>query len=613
MTHFKLRLLLLGAGTAIGAYALSVPAAGQDSPESILPPGFDDPTPPAPATPSPPAPTGPATPAPPAPPSVATPPPPPSSSASRSDDDGGEEEDIDDFGMSDLEFEDIPMEYELPPGARRSLDLVGPLTPELGGYGEDSFSGWNGPYVETLMRRVDAPLPSRWLNITLRRGLLSQVPTPANVSPPDWIAERAWLLLRMGEVDAARMLVQRVDSDRFTPKLYAVAMQVGLAAADPAAFCPLVSGARRVAETPAWVMADAICAGFGGESTRATAQISAARRAGLTNGFDLLLGEKLASAGGTSRAVTIEWEGVERLNIWRYGMATATGEEIPEELFGTVNKRVQAWRARAPSIPIADRLAPARTATAIGVLSNEALVTMYSAVLPEMDPDDVSGSTTGNLRAAYVRGTQAERLSAMREIWSEWQGRDDRYAALVLTARAAARVEPSEDLADDSANLIASMLSAGFDIRAARWADSVESGSQGWALLAVGAPTEAVEVSYGRVDDYADTQGAEGRHRAQLLAAALAGLGRLDEGEIGDANEALDLGLDRQNIWTQTLDRAAQRQNAGMVAVIAAIGMQSPSWSGIPPAHLYHVVRALRLSGRMAEARMIAAEAITRA
>ena len=97
------------------------------------------------------------------------------------------------------------------------------------------------------------------------------------------------------------------------------------------------------------------------------------------------------------------------------------------------------------------------------------------------------------------------------------------------------------------------------------------------------------------------------------MAAALAGLGRLDEGEIDDANQALELGLDRQNIWTQTLDRAAQRGNAGMVALIAAIGMQSGNWSGIPASHLYHIVRALRLSGLTAEARMIAAEAITRA
>jgi len=41
----------------------------------------------------------------------------------------------------------------------------------------------------------------------LRRALLTRVGTPGNVSAPDWVAERAWLLLRMGEADGARMLV----------------------------------------------------------------------------------------------------------------------------------------------------------------------------------------------------------------------------------------------------------------------------------------------------------------------------------------------------------------------------------------------------------------------
>jgi hypothetical protein len=43
------------------------------------------------------------------------------------------------------------------------------------------------------------------------------------------------------------------------------------------------------------------------------------------------------------------------------------------------------------------------------------------------------------------------------------------------------------------------------------------------------------------------------------------------------------------------------------------MGMQSSSWEGIPPRHLYHIVRAFRLAGREPEARMIAAEAVTRA
>ena len=51
----------------------------------------------------------------------------------------------------------------------------------------------------------------------------------------------------------------------------------------------------------------------------------------------------------------------------------------------------------------------------------------------------------------------------------------------------------------------------------------------------------------------------------------------------------------------------------GMVVVLAAIGMQTPRWDGVPPAMLYRIVGALRAVGLEGEARMIAAEALARA
>src|SRR3546814_19132242 len=52
-------------------------------------------------------------------------------------------------------------------------------------------------------------------------------------------AERAWLLIRMGEPVVARSLIQDVDTGNYTPKLLQVAMQAALATGDPAGLCPL--------------------------------------------------------------------------------------------------------------------------------------------------------------------------------------------------------------------------------------------------------------------------------------------------------------------------------------------------------------------------------------
>ena len=85
---------------------------------------------------------------------------------------------------------------------------------------------------------MDTPIASRWAHIALRDALLAKAPAPRDVNPVDWVAERAWLLLRMGEADAARMLVAGVDTDRFTPKMVQVAVQSALANCRPAGAVP---------------------------------------------------------------------------------------------------------------------------------------------------------------------------------------------------------------------------------------------------------------------------------------------------------------------------------------------------------------------------------------
>src|SRR5690606_10375833 len=135
---------------------------------------------------------------------------------------------------------------DLPDSARRSLDRVGPLTPRTLGMEPGAFGSESGQFLAILMKETRAPIVSRWGSILLRRALLSATDTPRGIDGADWVAERAWLLLRMGEADSARLLVQSVDPDRFTPRLYAVAMQTYLATADPAGLCPLSAGALKV-------------------------------------------------------------------------------------------------------------------------------------------------------------------------------------------------------------------------------------------------------------------------------------------------------------------------------------------------------------------------------
>jgi hypothetical protein len=599
MKRWRTSILLLAGAGAIG---FALPAAGQrdKSPESILPPGFGEPPPPAPKQEAPPP-----TDAAPAPAPSGTPAPAPAPRQLTVD---APVEDSAAADLQDLPLVQAPPPVEIPEGARRPTDVVGPLTPDNWGLGYGEFGGANGQFLASLMRRLDAPLPSRWTSILLRRALLSQIPAPAGVQPVDWVAERAWLLLRMGEADAARMLVQSVDVDQFTPRMFTVAVQSALATADPAALCPLVVPGRAVSDEPVWPLADAMCASLEGDSARASQLIDQARRRSGAGGIDILLAEKVIGAGlNTRRAVTIQWEGVDSLNSWRFGMAAATGLPIPAELMTGAGPQVWAWQARAPMVPLDQRIAAAHTAASLGVFSHASLVEMYSAIADDTDPSDIEGTTAGRLRRAFVGGNGQDRVKAMRGLWDDDKGVGDRYSRLILTATAAARVAPSDDVGDATADVLGSMLSAGLDQPAARWGGIVDGmgngGDRAWSMLAVAAPRAAVDLSARRVSGFADRAGTQ---RGRLLVAALAGLGRLAD------PAALGVNPNPTNRWSNMIAAAARNDQPGTVALLAAIGMQTADWRGVPPDQFYQMIAALHRVGLDYEARMIAAEAMTR-
>jgi len=598
---------VLGA-TALAAVlaAFAIPAIGQDqAPESLLPPGFGDPPPAAAPTPSTPAepgqpnfgPSG----------EVVQPLP---AGETPDTEEGKEEDQAEEEELAEVD------PFDLPPAARRNPDLVGVLTPDNGGYAADQWGNVHARFASTLMRDIKAPIASRWASILLRRVLLTQAPTPAGgVDGADWVAERAWLLLRMGEADAARLLVASVDVVAFTPKMFDVAQQTALATADPAAMCPLADKVPPTADQTSWDLVRGMCSSLSGDSGTASAIMDAARRRKRVRGIDLLLAEKVVGVGGGRRAINIQWDGVQDLTAWRFGLANAVNVAIPAPLFGTVGPHVQAWQYRAPMIEPLQRLGPAIWAASLGVLSNAAYVDLVGQAFEASDPDDNEDTLGFRLQRAYADGEVGDRLDALRGLWTETESPTERYARLVLTARAAARVTPSEDHAEDARNLVAAMLTAGLDDAAARWgavADTLEDGDDAWALLAVGTPSPAVTLTAGRVASYVGDQ-EENSPKRGLLVAALAGLGRLSMEDAQSLATDYQLPLGLQTSWTRAIDRAAANRQPATVALLAAAGLQTRSWGAVPPAYLMHIVAALRRVGLEPEARMIAAEAITRA
>ncbi|MDR6509828.1 hypothetical protein J2792_000668 [Novosphingobium capsulatum] len=508
--------------------------------------------------------------------------------------------------------------YDIPPSAQRSLARVGVIDQVDGGFPATSTHYLNGPFVEQLLNHMRGPMVSRWGHILVRRALMSRMDTPVGMNGADWAALRAGLLLRMGEADPARAMVQSVDSGFFTPGLEDAAMGAFLATADPVGLCPITALTAAGRQGMQWDLTRAICSGFTGDGPPAMAQLDRLMRRGGADKIDILLAQKLAGAtSATRRAVNIEWKDVDQLTPWRTGMAFAVGIEPPQNL------REQAWAdyavlaVRAPMLPLPARCAAADVAAGRGILSSAAMVDLYSQ-LAEInaqdgaDQDKTWGPLADKLRTAYTAPEAADRLAAIKALWGSADNPDRAYSRLVLTAYAAARMLPSPDLAGDAGGLIASMLTAGLDANAARWSGVVAVGSEPWGLIALSAPAKSTAIGNAALESFQSGDDSSGALRSQFLLAGLMGLGRVDDATANAFAGKLKINMGRQTRWTRAIDDAAQSDNPALVALLAGFGMQAQSWDKMTAVHLYHIVSALRRVGLDGEARMIAAEAVAR-
>jgi len=635
MTGLRIRSWHLLAGAALGL--TSAWAVAQDAPESLLPKMFDEPARPA-ATPTPAAPSG-----------------RPSSGATTSGNAAAPRsvstpvvqalpvEPIPIFapdalittnaegkstltrmptleelqGMSPEAFEQLltdKLNLDMPAGARRSMEQVGLVDEAEGGIATTSLSAQNPYLVQTAIAANRGTMVSRWGHILLRRALASRLQAPVGMSPQQFLSLRVGLLIRMGETDAARALLQGLDISNFTPDITRAAFDVYQRTADFTGMCPVLSIQGAQGEGSEWSAQQSICDAFRGSGAAALSRLEKARVSGKMARIDSLLAQKYAGAAGRSRkAVTIEWDGVDTMTPWRYGLAIGVGLAPPESAMGGAGPAYDYITALAPMVGLERRAVAADRAAASGVLSNAAMVDLYAQVYADPDVTGDWQKRAESLRDAYTLDAPAARLSAMQSLWSGANGAEATYARQVLTAAAAARIAPSKDMEGDAAALIASMLAAGYDTNALAWSPIVASGTQGWGLLTLAAPGRIRAVDSGAVDTYYGSDESTNKRKSAFLVAGLAGLGRIDEGASSRYSGEWGLQLDSTTHFTTAIDRAATAGDAASVAFLAGLGMQGGSWQRMTPRYLYHIVSALRTVGLEAEARMIAAEAVARA
>jgi len=502
--------------------------------------------------------------------------------------------------------------FDIPTAARRAVREVGVIDTSEGGFAPGLLDEQPAALVTAALTANRGPLVSRWGHILLRRALASRMDAPKGMDPVDFAAQRAALLNRMGEGQAARALVQDVDSANYDAALASAAFDAYLATGDVLGMCPVAQLKSTLRDDAEWVMTRWICASYAGNSREADHQLQQMLYFGKAQRIDALLAQRFAGAAGEARhEVTIEWNGVDKLTPWRFALSRALGVELPASLRDGAARQYDFADASIPAVPLQDRVAAADIAGESGVLSSEAMVDLYSQLWSEQIEGDARARAS-TLREAYVAQDPADRLAAMQELWGAGAFGGIDYGRQVLTAYAAARLPVSEALVDDAGPIVGSMLAAGLDRNAMRWATAVPEGSLAWALLTLAQPQRRAQAGNGGVNSFIDDDDSDDQRKSKFLVAGLGGLGRLDSGSLSSLSGKLELNLNRESPWSRKIDRAAELNNPALVALLAGLGMQGSGWDKMTARHLYHIVRALDRVGLNAEARMIAAEAVAR-
>ena len=603
----------------VAAIALSASfVAAQDAPESLLPPGFDDPEPrPTPAPTAPAAPTAPL-PGQPQEPGAPTVQPMPGA--------GDPLRELSQFDFSTIptleELEEMSPDelddllglspsYDIPPAARRAMTRVGVISSQEGGFPSASLARQPAALVQAALRGLERPVVSRWGHVLLRRALASRLQAPEGMSPVEFAALRAQALNNMGEYHAARSLLQDIDTGNWNTAVVDAGLEAYIATTDLIGNCPVVRLVGTEREDPQWRMLGAICNSYAGEGVLGGRQLDRALRDEIAPGIDVLLAQRLAGAAGRGRrAIDVEWDGVNEINPWRFAIANAVGEEIPESLRANVEPYYERIWAVTPTLSLQQRAIGADRAAREGIFSSQAAIDLYSQIYANENITGEAADRATLLREAYVANTAPERVSAMQSVWGNEDSPD--YGRLVLTAYAAARIPASPDLAEHAPALIASMLTAGLDRDAAAWSEAVEQGSDAWALIAVGRNAVGRIEPREAIDSFIDEDNSADYRRSQFLLAGLAGLERVAPSDLSDFTSRTEADLTRQSRWSRAITRAADVNNAAFVALLAGLGMQGEGWDRMTPRHLYFIVSSLRRVGLEAEARMIAVEAIAR-
>jgi hypothetical protein len=506
---------------------------------------------------------------------------------------------------SDTAVLNVPTAPVVPP---EDLGGGGSL-PGLHGHGPATWSRSNGGFATQLMLKLPAVTASRYQHIALRRLLLTPTKPPVGADPVKFLNARAHLLLRMGEVEAAKILLNTLPQNAFNRQSYAIAGQAHMAALDLPGACPLATRAIVFSPDAQWPLISGVCSALQGDEGGAALGLDIARQEGKVNRFDLMLAEQMVTAlSGGGRGGEIAWPDKGKFTSYRVGGVYSSGQRFPRKALLGAPSVVQSWLARSGAIDSDTRWALAWTATARGVMSAAEFSSLWAVRGSLMDERARAYRPEGLYQRAFAAPKLSERQKAFGQLLGFGKSEAGRTAMWSLLAAPAAAYPLRTDQAGFAPNAVRAMIMGGRQTEALRWwpvAANSKVAPQIWALLLAAHGDKSLPVSQGLADQWVDMQSGDSEgQRIKITFAVFQGLGYPLKAPLGK-----NPSLEDDGALFEKLADAVARKARGEVVLLSQLAL-GPNWAGCDASLLYTILRAYHAVGLDAEARMLGAEAM---
>jgi len=509
-------------------------------------------------------------------------------------------------------------------GALKPLNAtaIGLLDERNGGLPATLWAGSSRRAIDPLLAAVTpARLPA--LRDLTRRALASSGAPPAEEATPetlDFAALRARGLLRLGDIDAARSLAERVTRSHDDETARGVSRDAVFLGSDPAPACDLVRESISTYTKPDWQAALIACQALAGDATRAQLGLTMLREQNAEE--DDWLDRLVALGGGAKRALE---GGRQELKPHHVPLFAAAKAAPPAAALDASGPAILAAIAVNEAFPIDARLRAAEAAVAAHAIAGEGLANLYDGVT--LNPRETADAMAfaERERGPRARGAlfkviksqtaglpRAEAISKAMQI-AERRGVAIAFRRAVLDLTL--EIPPAAESAPHAGLIARLLLGEGRTQEASRWFDLLRPGSGAGdtgaslaPLLYLGGAADRNLISPEALRSWRDAQGAAGSprvlSRTRLLAELLDGLG-VSSTELTTSGVAAAVAAPAQLI---RLSRASSQRHVGETVLLAAAVLNESSLRDNPTA-IGAVVRALRDAGLADDARRVALDA----